>query len=125
MRFAHSQKGLSILGWLVALAVVAFLSGTVLKIVPHYMDFYALQKIITSVESERLADIRTPGEFYEHVGRGMQVNRIRDLEPRKVLDVRLEDGNFHVLLQYEKRVPLIETLDLVVHFDRQYRVRAP
>jgi len=125
MTFARSQKGLSMLSWLMVLAVVAFLASTAFKILPHYFDFYALQKIVTAVERDKLVDIRTPADFYEHVERGMQVNSIRDLELRDVLDVRVENNEFHAHLKYEKREPLIENLDLVVHFDREYRVRAP
>lgn len=124
MRFARSQKGLSMLSWLVVLCVVAFLAGTTFKILPHYLDFYSLQKIITGVEHEKALDIRSPGEFFEHVSRGMQVNNI-DLSLRDVLEVRMENNEFYAHLKYEKREPLIENLDLVVHFDREYRVRTP
>jgi len=125
MKFARSQKGLSMLSWLVVLCVVAFLASTTFKILPHYLDFFSLQKIITGVENERALDIRSPSEFLEHVRRGSQVNNIRDLDLRKVMDVRMENNEFLVHLKYEQREPLIENLDLVVHFDREYRVRAP
>ena len=125
MRFARSQQGLSMLSWLVVLCVVAFLASTAFKILPHYFDFFSLQKIITGVETEKALDLRTPGDFFEHVSRGSQVNNIRDIDLRKVMEVRMENNEFHVHLKYEKREPLIENLDLVVHFDREYRVRAP
>lgn len=125
MRFARSQQGLSMLSWLVVLCVVAFLASTAFKIMPHYFDFFSLQKIITGVETDKALDLRTPGDFFEHVSRGSQVNNIRDIDLRKVMEVRMENNEFQVHLKYEKREPLIENLDLVVHFDREYRVRAP
>jgi len=125
MRFARSQQGLSMLSWLVVLIVVAFFASTAFKVLPHYLDFFSLQKIVTSVETEKALEIRSPAAFYEHVSRGMQVNNIRDLNMREVMDVRMENNDFYVRLKYEKREPLIENLDLVVHFDREYRVRAP
>ena len=125
MTFARSQKGLSLLSWLVVLAVVVFLANTVLKVVPHYLDFYALQKLIKAPEADKALEIRTPADLFSHVERGLQVNNIRDLDLRKALDVRMENNDFLVHLKYEKREPLIENLDLVVHFDREYRVHAP
>lgn len=125
MTFARSQKGLSMLSWLVVLTVVAFLASTAFKVLPHYLDFFALQKLINAPETEKALAIHTPGDFFEHVERGMQLNNIRDLDLRKVMDVRLENNEFYVHLKYEKREPLIENLDLVAHFDREYRVRAP
>ncbi|AEB57561.1 Uncharacterised protein [Ectopseudomonas mendocina] len=125
MKFARSQQGLSILGWLVVLAVVAFFASTAFKVLPHYMDYMSMEKIITSVETDKAADVRTINEFYNHVSKGMQVNNIRDLNMRDALQVKVENNEFQVHLKYEKREPLIENLDLVVNFDKEFRVRMP
>lgn len=123
MTFAHTQKGLSLLGWLMVLAVVAFFASTAFRILPHYLDYLSLEKIITNVETDQALDIRSVGDFYNHVGKGMQVNNIRDLDLRQALTVNVENQYFHARLQYEKREPLIKNLDLVVRFDKEFRVR--
>jgi len=125
MTFARSQKGLSILSWLVVLALVAFLASAVFKVLPHYLDYMSMEKIITSVETDQTMEIRTVGDFYGHVGRGMEVNSIRDLNLKDVLKVKLENNEFVAHLKYERREPLIENIDLVVRFDKEYRVRVP
>lgn len=125
MTFARSQRGLSLLGWMMVLAIVAFLASTAFKIIPHYMDYYALEKLITSVENEKGQGISTPADFRDYVRKGMQVNSIRDIDLDKALDVKLENNDFYATLKYEKREPLIENLDLVVHFDKEFRVRVP
>jgi hypothetical protein len=124
MTFARKQKGMSVLGWLLILAVVAFLASTAFKIIPHYLDFFSLEKIIGSVETDKALEIRTIPDFYSHVSKGMQVNGIRDLDLDKALKVTLENDEFLAHLQYEKREPLVENLDLVVRFDKEFRVRA-
>ncbi|SEP88846.1 protein of unknown function [Azotobacter beijerinckii] len=125
MKFPHSQKGLSILSWLVVLAVVAFFASTAFKVMPHYFDYMSMEKIIISIETERAADIRSVGDFYAHVSKGMQVNNLRDLNLQEVLKVTLENNEFRAHLKYEKREPLIENLDLVVNFDKEFRVPMP
>ncbi|MGH8353064.1 MAG: DUF4845 domain-containing protein [Pseudomonas sp.] len=125
MTFARSQKGLSILGWLMVLALVAFFASTAFKVIPHYLDYMSLEKIITSVETDKASEVRTVGEFYDHVSKGMQVNSIRDLDLEKALKVTIENNEFKAHLKYEKREPLIENLDLMVHFDKEFRVRMP
>lgn len=124
MTFARKQKGMSVLGWLLVLAVVAFLASTAFKVIPHYLDFFSLEKIIASVETEKALEIRSVPEFYSHVSKGMQVNGIRDLDLEKALKVTLENNEFQAHLKYEKREPLVENLDLVVRFDKEFRVRA-
>ena len=123
MTFAHNQKGLSLLGWLLALALVAFLASTAFKLIPHYIDYLSLEKIIASADAEKTAGIQGVGDFYSHVHKGMQVNGINQLDLQKALTVKVENPYFHARLQYEKREPLIGNLDLVVRFDKEFRVR--
>ncbi|WP_439859327.1 DUF4845 domain-containing protein [Pseudomonas sp. MBLB4136] len=125
MTFARSQKGLSVLSWLAVLAVVAFFASTAFKMLPHYLDYMSMEKMITSVGTDQGLEIRTVGDFYSHVDKGMQVNSIRDLDLREVLKVKVENNQFVAHLKYEKREPLIQNLDLVARFDKEYRVRMP
>lgn len=53
----------------------------------------------------------------------MQVNSIRDLNMDDVLTVTKHNNDFIAHLKYEKREPLIKNIDLVVSFDKEYRVR--
>jgi hypothetical protein len=125
MKSAHSQKGMSILGWLMVLAVVAFLASAAFKVLPHYFDYMSLEKVITSVEIDKSLNVRTVGDFYSHISKGMQVNSIRDLDMQDAIKVKIENNEFRVHMKYEKREPLIQNIDLVVRFDKEFRVRMP
>ena len=125
MSFARSQKGLSMLSWMVVLAFVAFVASTAFKMLPHYFDYMSLDKTISSVGTEGLQDVRTVGDFYQHVSRGMEVNGIRDINLRDAVKVEIVEGEFRVKMSYEKREPLISNLDLVANFDKEYRLRMP
>jgi phosphorylcholine metabolism protein LicD len=125
MKFAHSQKGLSMLSWLVVLAVVAFFASMTFKMLPHYMDYMSLEKMIASVETEPSQEIRSVSDFYSKLSSGMMVNNIRDLNLKESIKITVENGEFLVHVKYEKREPLIENLDLVARFDKEFRVRMP
>lgn len=125
MNFAKSQKGASVLGVMVLLAVVAFFLSAGLKMLPHYLDNNALSGIIKKIETDKAADVRTVAEFYAYVGKGMTINAIRDLDLEKALEVKLVDNEFRAHLKYEKREQLIQNLDLVARFDKEFRVRMP
>lgn len=125
MKFAQSQKGMSVLSWLMVLALVAFFASAAFKVLPHYFDYMSLEKIITSVETDEALEINTVGAFYGHVAKGMEVNSIRDLNLKDILEVKIENNEFHAHLQYERRESLIKNIDLVVHFDKEFRVRMP
>ena len=125
MKSAQSQKGMSILSWLMVLALVAFFASAAFKVLPHYFDYMSMEKLITSVETDKAANIRSINEFYSHVSKGMQVNSIRDLNLQDALKIKVENNEFKAHLKYEKREPLIQNIDLVVRFDKEFRVRMP
>lgn len=125
MTFARSQKGMSLLGWMCTLAFLAFFASAVFKMFPHYMDNAALSKTINSIETDKAADIRTVPEVYGYLEKAMQLNSINNLDLKEAMDVQLENGEFRIHLKYERREPLIQNLDLVARFDKEYRVRMP
>ncbi|MGB4075798.1 DUF4845 domain-containing protein [Pseudomonas sp.] len=125
MKSAHSQKGMSVVSWLMLLSVVAFFASAAFKVLPHYFDYMSLEKIITSVETDKAADVRSVNDFYNHVSKGLQVNSIRGFNMQDALKLKLENNEFRAHLKYEKREPLIENIDLVVRFDKEFRVRMP
>ena len=125
MSFAKSQKGASVLGIMVVLGLVAFFLSAGLKVGPHYMDYYTMEKLIKGIENDKAGDITSVQDFYARINKGMTVNGIRDLDLEKDLQVKLENNEFIAHLKYEKREPLIQNLDLVARFDKEFRVRMP
>ncbi|MBK3868112.1 DUF4845 domain-containing protein [Pseudomonas stutzeri] len=125
MSFAQSQKGLSLLSWIVVLAGVAFVASTGFRMLPHYFDYMSMDKIIQSVETDETLEVHSVAEFYSHVSKGMQVNGVHDIDLKEALQVEMQNNEFRVHLKYEKREPLIRNLDLVANFDKEYRLRMP
>ncbi|HEX8594026.1 MAG TPA: DUF4845 domain-containing protein [Pseudomonas sp.] len=125
MKVASSQKGLSFVGWLLTLALVAFALNVAFKMVPHYLDHRSMKQIIDAVDTDPSLNINTIGDFYSYVGKSMQVNSIRDLDLNKVLSVKVENNKFLAHLQYEKRESLIQNIDLVIKFDDTFSVGKP
>lgn len=126
MHNIRAQKGMSFFGWLAILVLVAFFASAAFKLIPHYMDNKALEKAIMAVEMDKATGdkISSVADFYSHISKSMQINSIRDLKMDDILEVKQANNDFLVHLKYEKREPLIKNIDLVVTFDKEYRVRA-
>lgn len=126
MQSIRKQKGMSFFGWLAVLVVVVFFASAAFKLMPHYLDNNALEKAIMAVEEDKaLGDkIVTVADFYGHISKSMQINSIRELNMDEILTITQNNNDFIAHLKYEKREPLIKNIDLVVSFDKEYRVRA-
>ncbi|SEK81842.1 protein of unknown function [Atopomonas hussainii] len=119
------QRGMSVMNVLMLLAIAAFLASAAFKVIPHYLDFMAMEKMVAGIESPQGLGITTPGDVYDHMRKGMQVNSIRGVDLRKAMVVEQEGNEFHIKLNYEQRENLIKNIDLVVKFEKEFRVRAP
>lgn len=119
------QNGMSMMNVLMLLVVVAFLASAAFKIIPHYFDFMAVEKMIMAIEGPAGESITSPADVYGHLSRGMEVNGIRDLNLQESFNIRQEGNDFFIKADYERRENLIKNIDLVVKFEKEFRVRAP
>ncbi|WP_304639328.1 DUF4845 domain-containing protein [Pseudomonas sp.] len=120
----HSQKGLSFFGWLAVIFLLVFSVVIAMKLIPIYMDHFALRKLVTSVNEDPSIKIRSLRDFNAHIERGMQVNSIRDIKAADAVTIKPSGENaYTVTIAYEVRAPMLQTLDLLVHFDETHIVR--
>ena len=125
MTFGGSQKGLSLVGLLLLLGLIAFALSTAFKVVPHYLDYFSLRKIIEAAGNNPTPGLDSVDDFYSYVGKNMQVNSIRDVDLKQALKLKVENNRFVAHLDYEQREPLIFNVDLVMKFDKQLSVAKP
>ena len=102
----HSQKGASFFGWLAVIALLVFAMVIAMKLVPIYMDHFALRNIVTSVNEDPSLKIRS----------------MRDLKEAIKVTASGNDA-YTVVIKYEQRAPLLDTVDLLVHFDETHIIR--
>ncbi|MEH6490830.1 DUF4845 domain-containing protein [Halopseudomonas sp.] len=120
----HSQKGASFFGWLAVIALLIFAMVIAMKLVPIYMDHYALRDIVTSINEDPTIKIRSLRDLNSHIEKGLRVNSIRDINPKEAIKVTASGNNaYTVVIKYEQRAPLLNTVDLLVHFDETHIVR--
>ncbi|GAA6131996.1 DUF4845 domain-containing protein [Halopseudomonas sabulinigri] len=120
----HSQKGASFFGWLAVIALLIFAMVIAMKLVPIYMDHHAMRNIITSINEDPSIKIRSLRDLNLHIDKGFQINGIRDVKPKDAMTVTASGNDaYTVVIKYEQRAPMLNTVDLLVHFDETHIVR--
>ncbi|KOR29810.1 hypothetical protein TI03_01340 [Achromatium sp. WMS1] len=114
------QKGISFWG-LISIMIIAGLALLfTFKIGPLYMENMTVQSILDSVkdrfavESENLSS----SKVRDYIQKQLQINNINlvDEKGRSVVNATSEGGGINVMIEYEKRVPLIANLDIIAKF---------
>ncbi|HDZ56111.1 MAG TPA: DUF4845 domain-containing protein [Pseudomonas xinjiangensis] len=120
----HSQKGMSFFGWLAVITILIFGMVVAMKLIPIYMDHFALRKIVTSVSEDPSIKIGSLRDLTSHITKGMQINSIRDINASEAINVKASGADVYtVTIKYEVRSPMLQTVDLLVHFDETHIVR--
>jgi len=115
---------MSFFSWLAVIALVVFGLMVTVKLVPIYMDHFALRKIVTSVNEDPTIKIGSLRELSSHINKGLQINSIRDINAAEAIKINANGTDtYTVLIQYDVRAPMLQNVDLLVHFDESHIVR--
>lgn len=117
MKLRKHQKGLGALGWLVVLAIASFALTCFFRIGPLYLDYWQTKKALDLVLTNPAVANQSRPEIIAAIQKQLDVSLIETIKPA---DIKLnETRNGRELdASYEKRVPLIANIDVVVRFDK-------
>ncbi|WP_252180444.1 DUF4845 domain-containing protein [Endozoicomonas sp. 4G] len=119
----NRQKGLSTLGWLVAILVGGFIIMLALKVVPIYLDDYAIKKVLTSLDTRPDISEASAPQVREWLDKGLQTNRIQ-LAGEELSVLRDKGQPVAIAINYERRVHLIHNADLLLTFEHNWNAKS-
>ena len=109
------QRGISILGILIVLALLSFFLTVAIRLAPTYLEGRSVKTAIESV-----AEASNSKESLRDVSRRLtntfNTNRIEGIKPTDVKVYR-DQGKIIIDASYERRTPLFETVDAVLMFN--------
>lgn len=118
---SRNQRGITLTGFLIQLAVWGFLLLLLVKIGPVYFDHYLMKTTLDSLQRESGIASKTREEILELLRRRWEVNNIEYVTTDNVKITR-EEGSLKVHLVYDVTKPVLGNVDAVVHFDDLFTV---
>ena len=112
----HKQSGLSLVGFLVVLALVGFAAYIGMKLFPMYQEYYAVQSAMKGLANEPGVADMDPAKVQDLFFRRLDINYSESVKPQNVKFERME-GGWKMRVNYEVRRPLVGNLDVVGRFD--------
>ncbi len=119
----HHQKGMTAIGWLLVLGLIAFFTLITLRLIPGYLEFAKVSSVLESLQNEPGITRKTKTEIYRLIGKRFDVNDIFQVEPKQVKIAKDKDG-LKISVNYERREHVIGNVDVVATFDKQVEVVA-
>lgn len=118
----RKQSGMTMLGFLITLAVVMFFLYVGMKIGPMYSEYYAVKKALASMAKEPgLADA-TKDKVRELFMRRLDMSYALNVKP-EALKIESSDAGYMLTVDYELRKDLMANLDVVGKFHAEQELK--
>jgi Domain of unknown function (DUF4845) len=120
-RTRRSQRGLSIIGLIFIGLIVVGLLAIGFRAVPAVVEYIAIERALQKIKNEG----KTVGEIRAAFDRHATIDDITSINS-KDLDITKEGDQIVISYAYQKKIPLVENVSLVIDFagttqDRQRR----
>lgn len=109
------QRGLSMIGFLFVAVVLVAIAMLAMKLVPAYIEFFSVKKILATMGQE--ADIRSKSnaEIRSDFSRRANVGYVTVVKPEH-LTIDRSGGTPIISADYEFRTQLVDNISLVIDF---------
>ncbi len=115
------QGGITLLSFLIVLAVVGFAAFIGMKLFPMYQEYYSVRSSMKGLADEAGVADMNPDRIQEMFFRRLYINYSANVKPANVKFERT-DGGWNMRVNYEVRRPLVGNLDVVGKFDTTQRL---
>ena len=108
----HQQRGMSLTGLIIVLALIGVVAVTAMKIFPSYMEYRAVRDGIARAKAAGGTVAEIKSAFDKHA----EINGITSIHSGE-LAINRDSGTPEISFAYEKRIPLTDHASLVIDYE--------
>ena len=111
----QTQRGMTMLGFLMVLCLGIFFAFCAMKIVPMYIEYYSVKKMLTTISKNPEAANGSKEKIRDLFRRSLEIDYVKVIKP-DMLKIESTDGGMKMIVDYERRENLMANLDVVGKF---------
>ena len=112
------QGGMSLIGFLLVLAMVVFMVYMGMRITPIYLEYFSVVNAMDGLAQERGSANYSPFDIKRKILDRLYVSYSDDNVKSEDIRIVRNNGTW-VRVSYEVRKPMIGNIDVIASFDRQ------
>ena len=118
----RKQSGITLVGFIIVLAVVGMFAFFGMKVLPMYSEYFAVKKAMSGLASEAGVTGQDIAKIKELFFRRLDISYSDNVKPEN-LKFKRKDAGYVMTVDYEVRKPLIYNLDIVGKFHAEQELR--
>jgi competence protein ComGC len=117
-RNMKNQRGMTLIGWVIVLAIIAFFATLAMRLLPMYQEYYGVLKVMNDMEVELEGNNLSKNEVGLLLERRFDIGYISSVKKENVEILRGKNTPYvtKIVIDYEVREPFMFHIDLVGHF---------
>ena len=117
----QQQKGMSLVGFLVVLAMVVFVAYLGMRIMPIYLEFYSVKQAMNGIADESGSANFSPFDIKQKMLNRLYVSYSDGTVGVEDIKVVRNNGVW-LQVKYERREPVLGNMDVIAAFDERVRL---
>jgi len=119
MTTPHNQKGITMIGFAMLVCVLGFFAYAAMKLVPAYTEYYGVVKSMKQLQSEAGIDSASLDLIRSKLNVLFDLQYVDEKDvPPSAMQLITQNGAHSLRIAYDKQIPFIYNVDLLVHFDK-------
>jgi hypothetical protein len=118
----RTQRGMTLIGFIITLAVVGVFVYMGMKTIPMYSEYYAVKQALNGLAQEPGVTGYDPAKIKDLFFRRLYISYADNVKAENVKVVR-KDAGYLMTVEYEVRKELIANLDVVGKFKAEKELR--
>ena len=115
------QSGMTLIGFIIVLSIVLFMSFIGMKIAPIYLEYYSVVSAMNGVASERGSARMSPFDIRAKILNRLYLSYSAENVHEQNIKLVRRNG-VYLRIAYEVRKPVMGNLDVIATFDRSVRL---
>ena len=111
----QTQRGMTMIGFLMMLCLGIFFAFCAMKIVPMYIEYYSVKKMLATISKNPEAASGSKEKIRDLFRRGLEIDYVKVIKP-DMLKIESTDGGMKMIVDDERRENLMANLDVVGKF---------
>lgn len=111
----NHQRGLTMISWMIVIAIALFFVLIGMKMVPTYIENYSIKEVLASVKQDRTLRKASRRELEKMILRRFKINSVYDFR-KEDLKFTKEKQGLRVGVEYEVRKPVVANVFIVMAF---------
>jgi Tfp pilus assembly major pilin PilA len=124
-RVMKKQQGMTLIGWVIVLALIAFFATMAMRLIPMYQEYYGVLQIMDTMKVELKNNKLSKNQTELLLVKKFDTGYIKSVDTRKNVQILRGKNTPYItkiVIDYEVREPFMFQIDFIGHFVTQIDV---